>query len=262
MKGAVRMRLILGITALFVVAAACGGEAPPPDAEFAPRIEVFAPIDEAEVVIIAGTEAEYGLRIVSGLPDSCARYKNTLVNLVGNTLTVAVRNTVPSDLRVVCDTVYGVEERTVELVGLDPETDYEIIVNGVVTLTLTTEAAPVEGQRSVNAPLVDIRLELTASSPPAYDLILGTGLESTCMTRGTVAQSRSGGRLFGRLIRVNVSNIEETNPAVECSEEFTPYEVRVTLPGKFILGTKYSLELNVSERYEFDAGSTELRRVK
>ena len=77
-----------------------------------------------------------------------------------------------------------------------------------------------------------------------------------------MGQSRSGGRRVGRLIRVNVSNIEETKPTVECSEEFTPYEVRVTLPGKFTLGTKYELELNLSERYEFDAGSTELRRVK
>lgn len=260
MKGAVRMRLILGIMALFIVAAACGGEDPPPDVEFAPRIEALAPIDEAEVITVAGPK--YTLRIVSGLPNSCAEYKNTLVNIVGNTVLVDVRNTVPADVRVVCAAVYGFNERTVELPGLEPKTDYTIIVNGTVDLTLTTEAEPVEGQRSVYAPLVDIRLEMTASSPPTYDVVVGTGLESTCMTQGEVAQSRSGGRLFGRLIRVNLTNLEEIDPVTECSPEFTPYEVRVTLPGKFILNSTYELELNLDERYEFDAGSTELRRVK
>lgn len=262
MKRALRAGLIPAIAALFVVASACGGDDAPPDAEFAPRIEVFAPIDEAEVVIVAGPEPEYRLRIVSGLPNSCAEYKNTLVNVVGNTITVDVRNTVPADLRVACAAVYGSEERTVELTGLQPTTDYVITVNAIASLTLTTEAAPVEGQRAVEAPLMNLSLELTRNSPPAYDLVIDTGLESTCMTPGVVDQSRSGGRLFGHLIRVNLTNLEEITPDAECSAEFVPYDVRVTLPGTFELGRNYELTLNLDERYEFTAGSTELRRVK
>lgn len=262
MKGAVRAGLIVVIAALSVAAVACGGEDPPPDPEFALRIEVLAPIDEAEVVTVVGPETEYMLRIVSGLPNGCAEYKNTLVNIAGDAVTVDVRNTVPADLRVACAAIYGFEERTVELIGLVPATEYTITINGTVSLTLTTEAAPVQGQRSVHAPLLDSRLELTASSPPAYDLIVGTGVESTCMTRGEVSHSRSGGRLFGNLIRVNVTNIEEIDPLIECSEEFTPYEVRVTLPGAFKPGGKYELLLNLDERYEFIGGATELRRVK
>lgn len=262
MRRAVPVGLILAIFALFVVAAACGGEDPPPDAEFAPRIEVLAPIDEAEVITAAVPEFEYRLRIVSGLPNSCAEYKNTLVNIVGNTVRVNVLNTVPADVRVACGAIYGFHERTVELLGLDPNTDYDISVNGVVNLTLTTEMAPVEGKRSLPAPLVDFGLELTASSPPAYDLVVNTGLESTCMTRGEVVKSRSGGRLFGNLIRISLTNLEEIDPAEECSEEFTPYEIRVTLPGVFKLGGQYELVLNMGGRYEFSGGATELRRIK
>lgn len=262
MKGAVRAGVILGIATLFVAAAACGGEDAPPDAEFAPRIEVLAPIDEAEVVAVAGDEPKYKLRLVSGLPDSCTEYKTTLVNITGDTVTVDIRNTVPADVRVACADVYSFEERTVDLLGLEPATDYNIIVNGVINLTLTTEAAPIAGQRLVDAPLLDFRLELTASSPPAYDLVLETGLESTCMTRAEVSKSRSGGRLFGNVIRVSVTNLEEIDPLTECSEEFTPYEARVTLPGGFRLGSKYELVLNQGGRYEFSGGSTELRRVK
>ena len=261
MKGAMRAGLILAIAAISV-AAACGGEDAPPDPEFALRIEVLAPIEEAEVVTVVGPETEYMLRIVSGLPNACAEYKNTLVNIVGDAVTVDVRNTVPADLRVACAAVYGFKERTVELLGLAPATDYTITINATVSLTLTTEAAPVQGQRSVYAPLVDSRLELTASSPPAYDLVVDTGVESTCMTRGEVSHSRSGGHLFGNLIRVNVTNIEEIDPVIECSEEFNPYQVRVTLPGAFKLGSRYELLLNLDERYEFSGGATELRRVK
>ena len=262
MKGAIRAGLIPVAAALLLVVVACGGDDAPPDAEFAPRIEVFAPIDEAEVVTVAGNEPEYRLRIVSGLPNSCAQYKTTLVKVLEGNVTVDVRNTIPADERVVCGEVYGSHERTVDLAGLQPETDYTITVNGAVNLTLTTEAAAVEGQRSVFASIGDFRLEMTRTSPPAYDLVVETAVESTCMTQGDVDQSRLGGRLFGNLIRVNVTNLEEVNPANECADEITPYQVRVTLPGTFTLGEEYELMLNLDERYAFSGGSTELRRVK
>ena len=83
MKGAMRAGLILAI-AVISVAAACGGEDAPSDPELALRIEVLAPIDEAEVITVVGPETEYMLRIVSGLPNACAEYKNILVNIVGD----------------------------------------------------------------------------------------------------------------------------------------------------------------------------------
>jgi hypothetical protein len=250
--------LILVVSALFVTAAACGEDAPP-DAEFAPRIEVIAPIDEAEVIAVRDPEPRYQLRIVSGLPNSCATHENTRVNIVGNAIVVEVRNTLPADVRVACAEIYGSHEGTVELPGLEPATDYEISINGAVDLTFTTEAKVDDGTRSVLAPITKFRLELTNSDPPEYDFVVDSGLESSCMTRGEVTRTRSGGRLFGNLIHVSLTNVEETDPETECSNDFTPYEARVTLPGVFEKGGEYRILLNFGNRYEFIGGSSALR---
>ncbi len=258
MNSALRTGLILVISALFVTAAACGEDAPP-DAEFAPRIEVIAPIDEAEVITVRDPDPGYRLRIVSGLPDSCANHKNPTVNVLGNAIVVEVLNTVPADVRVACAEIYGSHEGTVELPGLEPATDYEISINGAVNLTFTTEALVDDGTRSVLAPIMDFSLELTKVDPPAYDFILNSGLESSCTTRGEVTSTRSGGRLFGNIIHVSLTNVEETDPATECSNDFTPYETRVTLPGVFERNGEYEILLNFGNRYEFIGGATTLR---
>ncbi len=259
MNRAVRAGMFLAISALFVLAAACGSDDTPPDAEFAPRIEVLAPIDEAEVVITGDAEPDYLLRIVSGLPNACAKYENTLVNIGSGVITVRVMNTVPEDIRVACAEIYGSHERTVELLGLEKTTDYEIIVNNTINLTFTTEAEPSDGTRSIQARILDFRLELTNSSPLMYEFIMNSGLESSCITRGQVAQSRSGGRLFGDLIRINLTNLEDIDTTVECTGEFTPYEARATLPGNFVVGGEYKILLNFGNQYEFVGGTTELR---
>lgn len=259
MNRAVRAGMFLAISALFVLAAACGSDDTPPDAEFAPRIEVLAPIDIAEVVITDDAVPDYLLRIVSGLPGGCAEYANTLVSVGTDVITVRVMNTIPEDVRVACTAIYGSHERSIELLGLETATDYEITVNNTVNLTFTTEPEPTEGRRSVQARIVDFRLELTNNNPLTYDFFMTSGLESSCIIRGEVVQSRSGGRLFGDLIRINLTNLENIDSTVECTGEFTPYETRVTLPGGFLVGGEYEILLNFGNVYEFIGGSVELR---
>lgn len=259
MNRAVRAGMFLVISALFLLAAACGSDDTPPDAEFAPRIEVLAPIDEAEVVVTGDAEPDYLLRIVSGLPNGCAKYDDTHVKTVGDVITVTVMNTIPEDVRVICTAIYGSHERTVELRGLENATDYEIIVNSAVNLTFTTETEPTEGTRSVQARIVDFRLELMNDSPLTYDFIMNSGLESSCITRGEAVKSRSGGRLFADLIRINLTNLENIDSTVECTGGFTSYEARVTLPGNFAVGDEYKILLNFGNQYEFIGGATELK---
>ncbi|MFP6593499.1 MAG: hypothetical protein VB860_00780 [Dehalococcoidia bacterium] len=259
MNRAVRAGMFLVIPVLFVLATACGSDDTPPDAEFAPRIEVLAPIDQAEVVVTGDAEPDYLLRIVSGLPNGCAKYDNTHVRTIGDVITVSVMNTIPEDVRVACTEIYGSHERTVELQGLENATDYEIIVNSAVNLTFSTEAEPTEGTRSVQAEIIDFRLELMNTAPLTYDFIMSSGLESSCITRGEVVQSRSGGRLFGDLIRINLTNLEDIDSTVECTGQFTPYEMRVTLPGSFAVDAEYEILLNFGNVYKFIGGSTELR---
>ena len=259
MTRAVRAGMFLVISALFVLAAACGGDDTPPDAEFAPRIEVFAPIDVAEVIVKDDGESDYLLRIVSGLPNGCAKYDSVHVNVETGIITVSVMNTIPEDVRVACTEIYGSHDRTVELQGLETATDYEIIINSATSLTFTTEAEPTEGMRSVQARIFDFRLELTNSTPLTYDFIMTSGLESSCITRGDANQSRSGGRLFGDLIRINLTNLENIDSAVKCTGDFTPYETRVTLPGNFVIDGEYEILLDFGNVYQFIGGSTELR---
>ena len=259
MTQAVRAGMFLVISALFVLAAACGSDDTPPDAEFAPRIEVFAPIDVAEVIVADNAESDYLLRVVSGLPNGSAKYDNMHVNVGAAVITVSVMNTIPEDVRVACTLEYGSHDRAVELQGLETATDYEIIINSATNLTFTTEAEPTEGMRSVQARILDFRLELTNSIPLTYDLIMNSGLESSCITRGDANQSRSGGRLFGDLIRINLTNLEDVDATVECTGEFTPYETRVTLPGNFVIDGDYEILLNFGNVYEFIGGSTVLR---
>jgi len=259
MNRAVRAGMILVISALFVLAAACGGDDTPPDAEFAPRIEVLAPIDIAEVVVTDDIEPDYLLRIVSGLPSGCAEYANTHVSVGTDVITVRVMNTIPEDVRVACTAIYGSHERSIELLGLETATDYEVTVNNTVNLTFTTEPEPTEGTRSVQARISNFRLEVTNSNPLTYDFIMKSGLESSCITRGEANQSRSGGRLFGDLIRINLTNLENIDSTVECTGEFTPYETRVTLPGNFVVEGEYEIMLNFGNVYEFIGGLTVMR---
>ena len=259
MNRAGRAGMLLVISTLFVLVAACGSDNRPPDAEFAPRIEVLAPIDVAEVVVTDDAEPDYLLRIVSGLPNGCAKYDNMHVNVGTGVITVSVMNTIPEDFRVACTEIYGSHDRTVELPGLETATDYEIIINSAINLTFITEAEPTEGMRSVQARILDFRLELTNSNPLTYDFIMNSGLESSCITRGDANQSRSGGRLFGDLIRINLTNLEDIDSTVECTGEFTPYETRVTLLGNFVMDGEYEILLNFGNVYEFRGGSTVLR---
>ena len=139
MNGALRTGIAIVISTMALSAFACGEDAPP-DVEFAPRLELLAPIDEAELITVGKESPVYQLRVVSGLPNACAKYKNTTVKIVGADIVVDVRNTVPQDDRVICAAVYGSYERTVDLPGLKPETDYTVTVNDQVQLKLKTEA--------------------------------------------------------------------------------------------------------------------------
>jgi len=259
MNGALRTGIAIVISTMVLSAVACGEDAPP-DVEFAPRLEVIAPIDEAELITVGGQQSPvYQLRVVSGLPNACASYKNTTVKIVGTDIVVDVRNTLPQDSRVICAAVYGFYERTVDLPGLKPETDYTVTVNDQVQLKLTTEAKLDVGMRSVLATLVDFRLELMNEFPLQYEFVANSGLESSCIAQGEVTQTRSGGRLFGHVLRISLTNLEQIDSTTECIQEFTPYEVRVPLTGDFDPGSDYILQLNFGNQYDFVGGQTNLK---
>jgi hypothetical protein len=124
---------------------------------------------------------------------------------------------------------------------------------------LMTEAEVDDGTRSVLATIIDLELEMTNTSPPEYDLIVTSELESSCISQGELVEARTDGRIWGNVIRVSLTNIVETNPAVECSGEITNYEARVAMPGKFVTDGAYELQMNGRELFDFVGGLTELK---
>lgn len=117
---------------------------PPPDTdETAPAgpttIEVDAPIEGVEVVILEIDPPQYLLQIVSGLPGGCAQFNGYESSIEGTTITVTVTNLVPA-APVPCTAIYGYHEGNINL-GSDfaaGET-YSVVVNGEAAATFTAQ---------------------------------------------------------------------------------------------------------------------------
>lgn len=90
-----------------------------------------APIDDVEVVMRESFPVQYALRIVSGLPSGCAQFEGLAWTLEGTTITVQVDNLQPkADSGLMCTTIYGTKEHTVELgTDLTPGETYTVVVN-------------------------------------------------------------------------------------------------------------------------------------
>ena len=94
-----------------------------------------APIESVRVVV--KDSREYSLLIVSGLPDSCAKFESYELNRDGSLLEVTVTNLSPSG-PFACLAVYEIHEGELPL-GSDftPGEEYTVVVNGQVTETFT-----------------------------------------------------------------------------------------------------------------------------
>lgn len=80
------------------------------------RKVVEAPIDEVDILVRESFPPGYTVHIVSGLPSGCAQFESAEVTgRSGNTITIAVKNTLPSDDQVVCTMIYGTKETNIDL---------------------------------------------------------------------------------------------------------------------------------------------------
>ena len=144
--------LALGLlSALMLLAVACGEEAPTPTPRPTPSptphrvetptpetTEVRAPIDDVVVNIAESDPPQYFLEITSGLPDACHTFDRVETERSGTEITVTVINRVVTG-DVMCAQVYGTETNSVAL-GTDFDTGvtYTVRVNDE-TLTFTAE---------------------------------------------------------------------------------------------------------------------------
>jgi len=130
-----RALLITGLVALAVLAVGAyamargGATVPAPDA----RQTLPAPIDGLDVVVLESSPPQYRLVVKAGLPSGCAQRHSHAVSRAGETITVAVLNSLPAG-NPACTMIYGMYELNVDL-GSDFRSGvtYTVRVNDAVT---------------------------------------------------------------------------------------------------------------------------------
>ncbi|HXG36071.1 MAG TPA: hypothetical protein VNL15_03790 [Dehalococcoidia bacterium] len=102
-------------------------------------IEVLAPIDGAEVLTLESSPLQYTLRVVSGLPNGCARFNRYELERSAEVIKVTVWNLMPAKQGVICTQIYGTVEHSIRL-GSDFRSGmtYTVQVNNV-TKTFTAQ---------------------------------------------------------------------------------------------------------------------------
>ena len=107
----------MALLAAFAAFAACvpGSNSDSPTSPADRRSEP-APIDELEILTRESFPPGYTARIVSGLPSGCAQFESAeITGRSGNTITIAVTNTMPADPNVACTAIYGYKETNLDL---------------------------------------------------------------------------------------------------------------------------------------------------
>ena len=107
--------------------------APAPDTQQEEPNVVREPAPIESVRVVVNDSLEYSLLIVSGLPDSCAKFESYELNLDGNRIEVTVSNLSPTG-PVACLAVYEMREGELPLgSNFIPGKEYTVVVNGQVT---------------------------------------------------------------------------------------------------------------------------------
>ena len=113
--------------------------APTPDTQPEDPDVVREPAPIESVRIAVSDSLEYSLLVVSGLPDSCAKFESYELDRDGSRIEVTVTNLSPSG-PFACLAVYEIHEGELAL-GSDftPGEEYTVVVNGQVTETFTAQ---------------------------------------------------------------------------------------------------------------------------
>ena len=125
-------------------AAACDGDDDPtatPTPADGERVEVEAPVESFELLILESFPVQYNVEIVSGLPNGCHEFERYEVERAegATEITITVWNTIPADPDVACTDDYRIHTGTATL-GSDFEsgTEYTLTV-GELTETFIAQ---------------------------------------------------------------------------------------------------------------------------
>lgn len=87
------------------------GPGPSPSAD---RQTVAAPIEDVQVFFGGSNPPQVTVKVRAGLPSGCAKQDSYAVDRAGDTITVAVRNSMPTG-NPICTVIYGTYELNIDL---------------------------------------------------------------------------------------------------------------------------------------------------
>jgi hypothetical protein len=103
------------------------------------RVLAPAPIESVDIAVLESFPPQYRARVVSGLPNGCARFDHWTVDLdaAARVFTIKVLNSIPADgTGIACTEIYRTVEHSIPLEGVEPGAEYTVRVNNVsVTFT-------------------------------------------------------------------------------------------------------------------------------
>lgn len=77
---------------------------------------VDAPIESIDILVRESFSPGYTAHITSGLPSGCAKFNEAKVTgRTGDSITIAVTNTLPTATNIACTTIYGFHETNLDL---------------------------------------------------------------------------------------------------------------------------------------------------
>lgn len=77
---------------------------------------VDAPIESIDILVRESFPPGYTAHITSGLPSGCAKFNEAKVTgRTGDSITIAVTNTLPAATNIACTTIYGFHETNLDL---------------------------------------------------------------------------------------------------------------------------------------------------
>lgn len=206
-----------------------------------------------QIEVETGTAGQAHLIVVSGLPDSCRKFKGYSLSVDGDTIKVEVKNQRPSDSNIACAQVYGTVETRIPLSNIEPCKLYNVVANGkaqgvqaiapnircMEPIRTPIVRPPTSGMIKVLAPIESVDFNIAESFPPQYFLAVKSGLPNGCVRFSHYEVSRDG-----EVIRVKVVNLAPADRGAMCTMIYGIVEHNIPLGSDFKPGVRYTVHVN------------------
>jgi len=218
-----------------------------------PKIEVPAPVEEVEVMIMESWPPQYRIQVTSGLPSGCAEFASISHSIEGTSIEIEVLNTEPAPgVLAKCTAIYGYATNDVVITDvLEAGTTYTVVVNGKEQTTFEGQGGPGdepstekpgEGYETaeVAAPIENVEIIVGESFPPQYTVQVTSGLPGGCAHFESITHS-----VTGNTVEIEVINTQPAPDQLVACTMIYGYETNmVELGSDFEAGETYTVSVN------------------